>query len=121
MHGIHADAAAAANELKLLPVKGAVLPSVDQFIEKLEYEFTPSFFHGGFWLGIARTLGITRRTLHTPCGKGHLLFFRMRGIYRRTRDFADPEKRKRIPDTQLEDRRREAFRFCDAFAHVGPV
>jgi hypothetical protein len=114
-----ADAREALKDLERLPLKGADLPGLFQLIEKLDYEFNGGFFHGHFWVPVARGMGMEIPTYNEEegCGKGHILFFRMRGVYRRAGDFAIPSRRRRIADDQWEGRRVEARRFCLSLAN----
>ncbi len=121
MHGIQADALRAAEELSLAGAEHSSLSSVSEFVLKIEYEFDPAWFHGRFWLAVARQLKLTKRVRDKSCGRGHLLFFRIRRIYRRTRDFANPKTRAEIPVADIPLRHKEARDFCRVVAETDPM
>ena len=124
MHGICGDAREAAQELHVASEseeqETLAFPAVSAFLLRLEYEFTAAFFHGRFWLEVARRLHLTKRERSEGCTRGHLLFFKMLGYVRRMRDLIDAEKRRELAPEALCKRYAEALAFCTAAAETSP-
>lgn len=114
MHVICGDARTATKELRELGWDAPKYPESERFLEKLEHEFTPQFFHGAFWVHVAiKVLGQRYRE-----GDGHHVFLRMRGYYRRMRGFVT--RSHHLSRKERRQRHAEAIRFCETIAETDP-